>query len=351
MRKLFFVRHGQTAQEYTDRCISQTDILLDAVGREQAGALAEWLISHPVTAVYSSPLQRCRQSAEIMAPHRPVLQKSGLSEIRVGEWENLSFSEIKKRWPDEYTARGEHMGTVAPPKGESFAEGAERMENVLKEILSETRGDLLVVTHAGILRGWLCRITDRSPDAVFDFTVPYGSITEVWYEDDVFTLKQTGAKPVQVPGTEEIRWLYDRWKTPENVIEHCQAVAKKARELAEGFSVDEKLLQAAALLHDLCRTEGKDHPRKAAKVLRKAGYARLADIVSVHSDLCGDIQADILPEAQILYLADKLFVGTVPVSLKERFDRSGEKCKDDAALAAWSRRFASACELSEKYMR
>lgn len=351
MRKIFFVRHGQTAQKYTDRCISQTDILLDAVGSEQAGALAEWLISHPVTAVYSSPLQRCRQTAEIMALHRSVLQKNGLSEIRVGEWENLSFSDIKKRWPDEYTARGEHMGTVAPPNGESFEEGAERMETVLNEILSETRGDFLVVTHAGILRGWLCRITGRSPDAVFDFTVPYGSITEVWYEDNAFTLKQTGTKPVQAPGPEEIRWLYDRWKTPENVIAHCQAVAEKARELAEGFSVDEKLLQAAALLHDLCRTEGKDHPQKAAKVLRKAGYERLADIVSVHSDLSDNVQEDFLPEAEILYLADKLFAGTVPVSLEERFDRSREKCKDDAALAAWSRRFATACELSEKYMR
>ena len=225
------------------------------------------------------------------------------------------------------------------------------MENVLKEILSETRGDLLVVTHAGILRGWLCRITGRSPDEVFDYTVPYGSITEVWYEDNAFTLKQAGTKPVQAPGPEEIRWLYDRWKTPENVIAHCQAVAEKARELAEGFSVDEKLLQAAALLHDLCRTEGKEHPQKAAKVLRKAGYARLADIVSVHSDLSGDVQADYLPEAEILYLADKLFAGTVSVSLEERFHRSREKCKDDAALAAWSRRFATACELSEKYMR
>ena len=37
MRKLFFVRHGQTAQEYTDRCISQTDILLDQIRRELMG--------------------------------------------------------------------------------------------------------------------------------------------------------------------------------------------------------------------------------------------------------------------------------------------------------------------------
>ena len=350
MRKVYVVRHGQIAQEYTDRCISRTDILLDAVGREQAESLAEWFLAHPVSAVYTSHLQRCRDTAEIMADGKMVCIQPELAEITVGAWEGFSFEEIQKKWPKEYAARGEHIGTIAPPGGESFREGGERMQRVMQKLLSDTQGDLVVVTHGGILRGWLCKITGQSPDHVFSFDIPYGSITEISVTGQSFYPERVGYRPAEVPGPAEIQFLMGKYHTPRNVQEHCRAVADKAMELASGFCVDMKLLYVAALLHDLCRTEGRDHPQKAAKVLKKAGYSKIAELVLVHNDLEAST-GDVSEEAKLLYLADKLFVGTRPVSIKERFLHSKEKCKDEASLTAWNRRFAIACQLSEKYVR
>lgn len=351
MRKIYVVRHGQIAQEYTDRCISRTDILLDAVGKEQARSLAEWFLSHSVSAVYTSPLRRCKDTAKIMAGDQTVCVHPQLAEIQVGAWEGFSFAEIRKKWPEEYAARGEHMGTTAPPGGESFCDGGERMHQVMQRLLYHTQGDLLVVTHGGILRGWLCKITGQSPDQVFAFNLPYGSITEISVTGNTFQLEKTGYRPTEFPGPEEIRFLMEKYHTPQEVQRHCLAVADKAMELARGFCVDTKLLYTAALLHDLCRTEGRDHPQKAADVLKKAGYSKVAELVLVHNDLEAEKEEDICEEAKILFLADKLFVGTRPVTLKERFDRSREKCKDDAALAAWNRRWCLVCRLSERYMR
>lgn len=351
MRRLFFVRHGQIAQEYTDRCISRTDFLLDMTGREQAVALGKWLRSHPVSAVFSSPLQRCRETAECMAHGQPVILQEALAEVGVGEWENLSFAEIRKRWPTEYAARGEHMGTAAPPGGESFAQGAERMELAIREILSDTSGDILLVTHAGILRGWLCRIAGISCDQVFSFSVPYGSITKVSFDGADFHIEYVGAKPEKIPGPEEIRFFYRKCRTPVEIQEHCRAVAQKVIELADGLALDEKLLYTAALLHDMCRTQGKEHPQKAAGLLHKAGYKELAQIVSMHHDFPEEDEPETAEEAGLLYLADKLFMGTRQVDLEERFSHSREKCKDDAAVAVWQKRYDTARRLAENYMR
>lgn len=346
MRKIYLIRHCQYTNEDAQRCISRTDFSLNAVGEEQAETLKKWLSAHPVEAIYTSPLKRCAQTAHIMSEGQTVHTRQNLSEVLVGEWEGLLFSEIKQRWPEEYAARGEHMGTAAPPGGESFVQGAGRLQQALEEILSETVGDILVVTHAGILRGWLCQVSGISPDRVFDYTVPYGSITEVYLDGTAFLPEKIGYRPEAVPGKKEIDYFYRKCGTPIEIQRHCRAVAHKVMELSAGLSVDRELLYAAAALHDMCRTEGKDHPQKAAKVLEKAGFDRLAKTVALHHDLP---EYEYSEEAELLYLADKLLTGTESITLEERFLRSRKKCKDDAAVAAWQRRYEMARRLSEKY--
>lgn len=139
----------------------------------------------------------------------------------------------------------------------------------------------------------------------------------------------------------------DRIGTPEPVRAHCRAVAERAALLA-GRSpepVDMELLECACLLHDLCRTQGREHPAQAAAILAEAGYPELAEIVRQHHDL-GDAPT---VEAQLLYLADKLVSGIHPVTLKERFEAAREKCSGPKALAAWRRRYDEAKTLAAKF--
>lgn len=351
MRRIYLIRHCQYTNDDAGRCISRTDLSLNTVGKEQAETLKKWLSVHPVAAIYTSPLKRCAQTAHIMAEGQTVNTKQDLSEVLVGEWEGLLFSEIKQRWPAEYAARGAHMGTVVPPKGESFTQGADRLQQAMEEILTETEGDILLVTHAGILRGWLCQVSGISPDRVFDYEIPYGSITEVCQDGTSLRIEKIGYKPETVPGKAETDYFYQKCHTPAEVQRHCQAVANKVMELSEGLSVERDLVYAAAMLHDICRSEGKDHPGKAAKILAKAGYKELAQIVAVHQDLTENMPDALAEEAELLYLADKLLKGASHVTLEERFRQSKEKCKDEAAIMAWQKRYDMARRLSEKYKR
>lgn len=149
------------------------------------------------------------------------------------------------------------------------------------------------------------------------------------------------------PDEQERQTLLDVMGTPEPVRAHCRAVAEQAAALARHSPepVDWELLECACMLHDLCRTQGREHPQRAAEVLAEAGYPELAEIVRQHHDL-GPAPST---EAQVLYLADKLVSGIHFVTLMERFKAARAKCIGPKALAAWRRRYDEAKALAAKF--
>lgn len=349
MRTLYLIRHGQPAQpEGGRRCVSRTDLPLDAVGREQAAALRDWLAGRSITGIYTSPAVRCVETACMIAGGAlPVYQRNGLQEVDVGQWEGLPFSEIKRRWPELYAARGAHIGSVAPPDGEAFTEAALRLDGAVSHILAESGGDVAVVSHGGALRAWLCCLQNMNPDALFSLPQPWGGVSTVRITELGRRVCGVGEKPAAVPGPVERDFLLDLCHTPPAVRQHCQAVAREALRLANasGQAADLELLECAALLHDLARAEGRDHPEKGAAVLRRAGYPLLAAVIAQHHDLAPDAP----PEAELLYLADKLIQGTRSVPLEARFEASRAKCTTTEAIAVWERRRQTALALQNKY--
>lgn len=344
MKRIYLIRHGQMCQPPGPRrCLSRTDLPLDAAGREQAETLARWARRHPVAAVYASPALRCRQTAAAISDEVQLRQE--LWEMDVGEWENRTFEEIRARWPREYEARGMRMGTVPPPGGESFCEAGERLATVLETLCEANDGDMAIVAHGGLFRGWLWKPLGFRSQDVLKIRQPYGGITTVEERDGHFTVLELGRRP-GVPGSVQIQNLWERCGTPSRVRAHCEAVADTAGQLARRCSgVDQELLNAACLLHDLFRAGGSDHPRMAAQLLEEEGWPALARTVARHHDL-GDNPS---PEEELLYLADKLTEGVCRVPWQERFRRSRERCRTPEARQAWRRRYEDTARLAEKY--
>ena len=345
MKKIYIIRHCQPEQDVVSRCISQTELLLNEAGYEQAYMLEKWFRTHPVQKIYTSPLLRCKETAALLAEKKEITIRPELTEVSVGDWEGYTFADIKKKWPEEYEERGKHLGTAAPPGGESFVQAGERLSSVLEQISREEAEQILIVTHAGVIRGWLCTTLGTSPDDIFSFQIPYGSITEISWEENMFKVNRIGYRPWNVPGPSEIDAFFEKCQTPLEIQKHGYAVAKKAMEIAAQADVDRNLLYAGGVLHDMCRTSGLSHPEEAAKILKKAGYTQLAQIVQQHHDL----SEMTTKEGQILYLADKMIMGTKAVTLEERFLSSRRKCKNIEAVTAWKKRYVDAKRLLIKY--
>ena len=183
MRTIYLIRHGKP--EFPDErkyCIGQTDLLLSEEGRAQIQALGEKFAGHRIETIYSSPLKRCWESALIL---RDALDKSipievvdGLAEINMGKWDGLSFDEIRERFPEEYAARGADMYRFRPPQGESFADCAKRAEKTWDKLRAESRGDILIIGHAGWFRTLICGWEKRKPAELLQIPFGYGQIYE-----------------------------------------------------------------------------------------------------------------------------------------------------------------------------
>jgi alpha-ribazole phosphatase len=161
MRTIYLIRHGKP--EFPDErkyCIGRTDLPLSEEGRTQIKALGETFARRRIEKIYTSPLNRCRESAailqEVIDRSIPIEVMDGLAEIDMGEWDGHSFDEIREQFPAEYAARGADMYDFRPPQGESFADCARRAKTTWNELRMKSRGDILVIGHAGWFRTLIC---------------------------------------------------------------------------------------------------------------------------------------------------------------------------------------------------
>ena len=153
--RLFLVRHGATTLSAEDAFAGATDVPLSDEGRAQAQRLAQRLAGDQIAAVYSSPLQRTRDTATILAaPHQlPLALRPGLREMDHGHWEGLRRSEVEQRFTKEYAAWEQDPFTFAPQGGECGLDVMARALPVVREIVTAHGGQtVLVVSHKATIR-------------------------------------------------------------------------------------------------------------------------------------------------------------------------------------------------------
>jgi broad specificity phosphatase PhoE len=152
---LILIRHARSIWNAEGRWQGQADPPLDEQGRRQAKALAHHLRHERLDAVYSSPLERARETAEAIAhEHRlAVLLDDRLKERHVGEWSGLTEGEVRERYPDTFTPT---WWVEGPPGGESQAAVTARAVAAFGAICQRyPEGMVAVVSHGGTLNAYL----------------------------------------------------------------------------------------------------------------------------------------------------------------------------------------------------
>jgi broad specificity phosphatase PhoE len=150
---IFLARHGESDWNVQKRFQGHSDRPLTERGREQAHALADLVGSEKIDAVYTSPLRRARETAEIVAA-RAGLEAVALPELRevdTGSWSGLSRADVEARFPEGF-ARWRSGGS-GWEDGESYEEMAERVIGALRKIAEDhPDGRVLVISHGGPIR-------------------------------------------------------------------------------------------------------------------------------------------------------------------------------------------------------
>ncbi len=162
--RLLLIRHGESVANAEGRLQGHLDVLLSDRGRRQAECLAQKLAPLGVEALYTSPLRRAAETAEIIGAHLrlSVQERKPLMERNVGVLEGLTRDEIIAKFPRYMPARTElrQIEIEGFEQDEAFAS---RVRDVLGSIIETHAGQTVaVVTHGGIIFSF-CRQTLQMP--------------------------------------------------------------------------------------------------------------------------------------------------------------------------------------------
>jgi len=189
--RLFAVRHGATEYSRDRRFTGSRDVPLTTDGRLQAEAVAQALAGTAIAAVYTSPLERARMCAELVAkPHRlePRVVPE-LSEMAFGAWEGLSRDELAARFPRDAEAWRGTPARVTPPGGESLGAVAARVRSALDRLIAAHAGETaIVVTHAIVMRLIVLAALGLGPERLWSVDASPAGITEIEYVGDWATV-------------------------------------------------------------------------------------------------------------------------------------------------------------------
>jgi len=161
MLTLHLVRHGNTAQSSEGVFCGDLDPPLTERGRMEATRLARAMEPLDLTALYCSPKQRARETADPISRAcglQPVVD-DGLREIAYGAWEGRKESEIAKTDAEAFSAWQGDPAFVSPPGGESaFAIAARALPVLVRARSEHPGGRVLLVSHKATIRVIVCAL-------------------------------------------------------------------------------------------------------------------------------------------------------------------------------------------------
>ena len=183
-RYIFLLRHGETEYGKEKRYLGHTDCKLSKDGKNQAKYLARIFEKHRmvIDSIFSSDLIRCKNTINIVFPEREVTFLGQLREINMGEWDGLTFHEVKNKYVEDYKNRGENIAEFTPENGESFNQCQKRAVTVFNEIINSTRGNIVICSHAGFIRALLCSFSNIDLTNMFNIKQNYGCVNIITVE-------------------------------------------------------------------------------------------------------------------------------------------------------------------------
>ncbi|HKZ08797.1 MAG TPA: MSMEG_4193 family putative phosphomutase [Methylomirabilota bacterium] len=195
--RVLLVRHGRTPTTGSVLPGRAPGLHLSEDGKKEAAATAERIAAlKAVAAVYSSPLERARETAEIIAGRRGMGMQTdaGLLECDIGDWTGWEISKAAKT--PQWTAVQRYPSGFRFPGGESFTEIQARMTSTIAALVARHPGETVVaVSHADPIKTAIAHALGTPLDLFQRIMIATASISAVAYGQTgvaVLTVNSTG---------------------------------------------------------------------------------------------------------------------------------------------------------------
>ncbi len=181
MFELLLVRHGQTDWNIERRVMGTKPVPLNVLGRSQARQMAKGLKNVPIHAIYTSPLRRALQTAQLILKGRdsvPLVEEEGLNEINYGDWVGRLFSDVP-----ELSTYFNKPTTVTIPNGEALADVQRRAIAAIDKMREKhTEQRVLGISHADVIKLILIHYLRMTIDDMQKFRIDNGSLSVIRFD-------------------------------------------------------------------------------------------------------------------------------------------------------------------------
>jgi probable phosphoglycerate mutase len=190
--QIIFLRHGQ-AKNNTERILSgrTPGVPLTDKGITQAQQTAELLEDMNISAIYSSPIQRAKHTAEIVGKHNSidVTIDDRLIELDMGKFTNVPYDEIFTSHGNVFMKFYNGELEIAHNGVETFTDVKKRVASIVEEVIEKHPDEnVVLVTHMDPIKAMLSTIVDLSPTNLFELIIANASLNLFREKDGKFSL-------------------------------------------------------------------------------------------------------------------------------------------------------------------
>jgi len=194
---IIFLRHAQ-AENNTKRILAgRTEgVPLTKTGIEQAERITKYLASIDISAIYSSPIERAKHTAEIVAKNRSleVVLDERLTEIDMGKFTRMNYDDMFAKYGNIFLKFYENDPVISEHEVETFPDVQKRVLDMVNYVLKKHNNEnVILVTHMDPIKSILAKVMNLVPETLFELIIANASLTIIKEQDKIFSLSAINA--------------------------------------------------------------------------------------------------------------------------------------------------------------
>ena len=197
---IIFLRHAQ-AENNTKRILAgRTEgVPLTKTGIEQAERIAKYLAPIDISAIYSSPIERAKHTAEIVAKNcsLDVVLDERLTEINMGKFTRMNYDDMFAKYGNIFLKFYENDPVISEHEVETFPDVQKRVLEMVDHVLKKHNNEyVILVTHMDPIKSMLAKVMNLVPKTLFELIIANASLTIIKEQDKIFSLSAINAMNV-----------------------------------------------------------------------------------------------------------------------------------------------------------
>ena len=184
MKKIYLIRHGETESNRKGIFRGRLDIPLSPKGKEQALDLRRYFNAIPVDVIYTGPLSRAVETAEIAFPGYKPIKEPLIDNLDLGEWSGQDKAMVKEKYPRQWEDWVQRPDTITFPGGECLDDVLKRSNRFLEKMIAIPENNIVIVTHRSVSKVLLAAAIGLETNYYWKFHLDNASVSQIFYEPE-----------------------------------------------------------------------------------------------------------------------------------------------------------------------